>query len=359
MYKSYWPAFAAMLLLLSPAAHAASEIYGVGHVSLDVVGNDDPDPANEDRSFSLTSGHSYLGLRGREVLQNQMAVLWQAENTVDFDAGGWGPGRDTFAGLETRFGSLLIGKHATPYRMTTEDLDVFADTRADYSAVIGSIDGLSLFNNRADNALLYMTPRDKRLRFMLAYSTRVTGEDDLPLSTDESRQDAWSTALEFVSGPLYMGFAYESLGELMGPGLDDGKAKKFGLGWETGSGTRMSFIWEDARTGETSGGEQVGRAAYYLSLAHVQGNLTWKIAYGLADALDSVEDSGAHFLALGGNYALSARTELYLLYTAVMNEDAGNYGLQPDHDGTGAVAAAGDTTDAFSVGIVHRFSFEF
>ncbi|MCC6303031.1 MAG: porin [Gammaproteobacteria bacterium] len=349
----------AVLSLLSPAAYAGIEVYGTAHVSLDYVGNDDPDPANDDRSFSLTSEHSYLGLRGREVLQNQMAVLWQAENTIDLDAGGWGPGRDTFVGLDTRFGSLRLGKHATPYRMTTEALDVFADSRADYNAIIGSVDGRSLFNNRADNALLYMTPRDKRLRFALAYSTRVAGEDDLPLTADESRQDGWSTALEFVSGPLYLGLAYESLGELMGPGLDDARAAKLGLGWDFGQGTRMSFIWEDARTGETGGDGEVARTAYYLNLAHVQGNLTYRLACGLAQALDSAPDSGARFLALGGGYALSARTELYLLYARVMNDDAGGYGLQPDHDGSGAVAVAGDTADAFSVGVTHRFSVEF
>ena len=358
MYKSYWLPLTAALLL-PPAAHAAGEVYGVVHASLDRVGSDDPDSANEDSSLSLTSEHSYLGLRGREPLQNQMAVLWQAENTVDIDAGGWGPGRDTFAGLEMRFGSLLIGKHATPYRMSTEGLDLFADTRADYNAVIGSVGGASLFNNRADNALLYLTPRDKRLRFALAYSTRVAGEDDLPLTTAESRQEAWSAALEFASGPLYLGFAYESLGELMGPGLDDGKARKVGLGWDFGQGTRMSFIWEDARTGEVSGGEEVARDAYYLSLAHIQGNLTCKLAYGRAGELAGTVDSGAHFAALGGTYALSARTEAYLLYSTVMNDDTGSYGLQPDHDGSGAVAAAGDTADALSIGVVHRFAVGF
>jgi predicted porin len=348
------------LMLLSPAVHAAMDIYGAAHVSLDYAGNDDPDPAHEDRTVSLTSNQSYIGLRGREVLQNQLAAFWQFESTISMDSGGWGDGRDTFVGLQTRFGSALFGKHATPYRRATEELDIFADTRADYNAVIGSIDGQSLFNNRADNVLLYQTPEEWSLHFALAYSPRVAGEDDLPLTTAESRQNALSAALMFDSGPLFLSLGYESLGELTGPGLDDGRAMKFGAGWDFGQGTNASFIWEDAETGEIVGGNEVRREAYYVNLAHIHGNMTYKFAYGWLDELDSAPDSGAQYVALGGSYAASARTELYLLYTAVMNDEAGSYGLQPDHDGTGAVAAiAGGDVGALSAGLVHRFDAGF
>jgi predicted porin len=359
MNKKHRFPYAAMLLVLPFSTQAAIDIYGTAHVSLDYIDNGDPSPADEDHTFSLTSEQSHIGLRGRESLGDGMAALWQFENGVSFDNGGWGPGRDTFVGLETGFGSFLLGKHATPYRMSTDDLDVFADTRADYNAVIGSIDGQSLFNNRADNALLYMTPQDKRLRFALAYSTRVAGDDDLPLTTAESRQHAVSTSLVFASGPLYIGLGYEVLGDLMGPGLDDGKAAKLGLGWDFGQGTKVNFIWEDAATGEEVNGDEVARAAYYFNVAQIHGNMTYKFAYGRLGELDSASDSGADYVALGGNYALSAHTDLYLLYATVMNDSAGNYGLQPDHDGTGAVAAAGDDVSALSVGLIHRFDIEF
>lgn len=347
---------AGMLSLALPlVAHAAIDIYGIAHVSLDYAANDDRDPANEDHTYSLTSNQSRIGLRGREVLPNQMAVLWQAEQGIHLDSGGFGPGRDTFVGMENRFGSLLLGKHVTPYRTATEELDVFGDTRADYNAVIGSIDGRSLFNNRPDNILLYQTPQDRRVRLALAYATRVAGDDDLPLTTAESRQDAVSASLVFSSGPLYLGFGYEALGELTGAGADDGRARKFGLGWDFGQGTKLGFIWEDAGTGEIIGGREAAREAYYVNLAQVRGNMTYKIAYGRVGELDSASGSGADYAALGFSYALSARADWYLLYAAVMNDDAGHYGLQPDHDGTGAIAAAGDDAAAFSAGLVYRF----
>jgi predicted porin len=121
----------------------------------------------------------------------------------------------------------------------------------------------------------------------------------------------------------------------------------------------MGFIWEDAKTGETVGAGEVAREAYYMNLAHIRGNLTYKISYGWLGELDSAPDSGAQYAALGGSYALSARTELYVLYAAVLNDDAGNYGLQPDHDGSGAVAAAGGDVSAFSAGLLHRFEAGF
>lgn len=359
MNKTSWLPLAAVVLLLSPPVQASFEIYGTAHVSLDYLANGDPDPAHDDHTYSLTSEHSYLGLRGRESLDGALAAIWQVENTIDLDQGGWGPGRDTFVGIDTGVGSFLLGKHATPYRLVSDERDVFGDTRADYNAVIGSIDGASLFNNRADNTLLYQTPLDKRLRFALAYSTRAAGADDLPLTTAVAGQHALSTSLVFASGPLYLGFGYESLHELMGPGLDAGKARKFAFGWDFSHGMRVNFIWENARSGEVLAGGEVARDAYYLNLAQVYGDWTYKAAGGRLGALDSTPDSGATYLALGAGYAASARTEFYLLYATVMNDDAGQYGLQPDHDGVGAVAATGDDVRALSAGVVHRFDTGF
>lgn len=355
-------------LALPGTGFAAIELYGQVHVSLDAVDNGDgtvdvgteADPATaevKDMSFLVSSNKSRVGLRGRHGVRDRTSVVWQFENEVDLDDGGWGDGRDSFVGLETRFGTFLAGRHVTPYRELTDRLDIFADTRADHSAVLGAVNGESLFNQRARNTVYYASPRDRRIRFAGAWITNLD-RDVMPRAEDTDR-DGFSAALVFDSGPLYLGAAYESLDFEPGdPARSRGKAAKFAFGWDFGQGTRVALIHEQADSGVRSGVLEEARDAWHASIAHVAGNFTWKLAWGMMDETDDAPDSGAQMVALGFDYALAPTTTLYLLSTAVLNDDAARYGLQPDHDDEGsdlAPAAPGNNVVAVSAGLIHRF----
>ena len=358
-------------LMAMPIAYAADvTVYGVAHVSLDEAANDDPDPANRDSLFAISSNKSRIGLRGSEALSQSVKAIWQFENAVVLDNGGWGEGRDSYLGVAGSVGTLLAGKYVTPYRDSTERLDIFTDTRADYNAVIGSVDGRQVFNNRAPNIVEYRTPDDKRLRFSLAYVSNYGGadgttDDNLPMTREDARHTAFSTALVLDSGPLYLSIAQESLKEYA-TGGGDAQATKFGAGWNFGQGTRVSFVWEDAKNGEQVGGKKVSRTAGYLGIAHVSGNNTWQLAYGRLDSLDSQADSGADFYALGYQRALSQRADFYVLYTALNNDANGLYVLQsPEYDGgvppgpQDIAPGPGTHPYAFVLGMVYRFSTDF
>lgn len=352
-------------------AHAADvTVYGVAHVSLDVANNDDPDPANRARLFAISSNKSRIGLRGSEALSDSVDAIWQFENAVDLDNGGWGDGRDSYLGVSGGVGTLRAGKYVTPYRDATERLDIFSDTRADYNAVVGAVNGRQIFNNRAPNILVYRTPDDKRLRLALAYISNhggadATTDDNLPATRIAARRTGFSSALILDSGPLYLSLAHESLREYPVTG-GEALATKFGAAWNFGQGTHVSLVWEQARSGEQVGGKKVSRTGGYLGLEHVSGNNTWKLAYGRLNALDSQADSGADLYALGYQRALSQRTDFYVLYTTLHNDANGLYVLQsPDYDGgtpPGAQDLAvtpGAHPYAFVLGMVHRFSTDF
>jgi predicted porin len=357
------PAIAA--LLSAAPAFAAMDLYGAAHLSLDVVDNRDPDPANKKTALSVTSNHSHVGLRGREYLSDRLALRWQFETTVDLDDGGWGEGRDSYVALESRLGTLLAGRHVTPYRAMTDRLDIFHESRADASAVLGSVDGNPVFHRRARNILHYATPDIRRIRLDLGYIANQD-DDNLPISADDADLDGYSASLRFEHGPLYAGFAYERLGRTGGAEQNDAKARKFALGWDFGQGTQAALVWEEAGNGDTTGGSERRREAWYVNLAHVTGNFTLKFAYGMLDDLNAVPDSGAHLVAAGFSYALSPRTALYVLAAGIINDDNASYGLQPYHDdvfrapgdsGTGAIpaAAAGRNVTALSGGVMHSF----
>lgn len=366
----------ATALVLPVSASQAIELYGNAHVSLDAINNGDGqievDGETVDakkNALLISSNKSYIGLRGREGLRERLALVWQYEQGVDLDDGEWSEGRDSYVGLDGRIGTLLAGRHVTPYRRMTDHLDIFRNTRADHSAVLGAVNGESLFNERARNTLYYATPENRRLRFALAYiSSR--DHDSLPRDRRTADRNGFSTSLVFDSGPLYLGIGWERLGqdpEPFGgdPGFeDDAEAVKIALAWDFGQGTRASLIWEDADDGSRIGGRKGSREAWLAALSHVSGNFTWKLAYGQLDELAHTADSGAQSIAAGFSWAMSPRTEFYLLGATMLNDDNAAYGLQPDHDDRDLAtpgiptAGAGENVLVLSAGFVHRFRID-
>ena len=370
----------ATALVLPVSASQAIELYGNAHVSLDAINNGDGQIEvggetvdAKKNALLISSNKSYIGLRGREGLRERLALVWQYEQGVDLDDGEWSEGRDSYVGLDGRIGTLLAGRHVTPYRRMTDHLDIFRNTRADHSAVLGAVNGESLFNERARNTLYYATPENRRLRFALAYiSSR--DHDSLPRDRRTADRNGFSTSLVFDSGPLYLGIGWERLGQDPRPfGVDlvgfedDAEAVKIALAWDFGQGTRASLIWEDADDGSRIGGRKGSREAWLAALSHVSGNFTWKLAYGQLDELAHTADSGAQSIAAGFSWAMSPRTEFYLLGATMLNDDNAAYGLQPDHDDRGdrdlatpgiPAAGAGENVLVLSAGFVHRFRID-
>jgi len=343
------------------SARAEFDIYGMAHISVDQSGNGDHDPATRKTATSISSNQSNIGLRGREGLRDQLFLIFQAEGTVHLDDGRGGKERDSFVGLESGYGTVLAGRYGTPYRRLTDRLDIFSTTHADYSAVIGSVNGESIFGRRANNILFYTTPESYRLRFAAAYIANQE-RDELPLTDAQAALHGFSMALTFDSGPLYAGAAYQRLGQAPGPDQTAAKATKAAIGWDFREGTKVALIWEKASSGARLSGLEESRTAWYANASHVSGNTTYKIAYGMTDSLRAVPGSGAQMFALGFSYALSRRTEMYLLGTGIRNHSGAAYALQTDPDDPDsaiAPAAAGDDVYVFSAGLIHRFDIGF
>src|SRR3569832_680580 len=158
------------------AAQAGVEVYGEARPSLDFVNNNDNAPGNEDSTFSLSSNYSHLGFKGDEDLGNGLSAMWQIEQDVHFDTGAaFSSARDTFVGLGGGFGSVMAGHMRTPYRTATNQLDPFRDTRADYNAIIGSVDGSGIFKKktRTSNTIAYTTPNMSGFSASVAYMLSV------------------------------------------------------------------------------------------------------------------------------------------------------------------------------------------
>ena len=348
MCKTLITVVASIALAVPVVAQAEVEIYGQARMSLDFNSNNDPDIANEDSAMAISSNVSRLGFRGNEDLGSGLKLLWQLEQQVDFDTGVFGSGaRNSFVGFTGDWGTVAAGKNETPLRAVTQRLDVFADTKADYNAIIGNLGGTRVFDQRSNNTLVYTSPSLQGFGFAAAYAAS-SRDDDLPVTKVDGGKDLASVSGSYSNGPLYLAAAFESQGNVTG--TDDATAARLGASWTLAQATTLAGVWESADKGGVNG----DRDAWYLSVAHKMGASTLKAAVAAAGELGGAADTGALQYALGLAHELSKSTEVYALYTAVENDAAAIYGLW---SGAQAIAGFADkSVSSLSVGLNHRFS---
>lgn len=350
--KSIAIALGGMLALpLWVSSAAALEIYGKASGSVDFSSNDEETANREDSTLAFSSNASRLGFKGDEQLNDSLTLTYQAEMEFGLDTGGWKStttGRNTYLGLKGGFGEFRLGRHDTPYKLATSDQ--FSDLRGDYNAIVGSINGSILFDQRNSNTVLYMSPAMEGFQVLAAYILD-TASDDFPQS-EEPKNIGTSLAATYSKGSLSLSAAMETY-DTSTATLDKAKATKLSGGWDFGQGTKVNLILEDAESSTPDS----KRSAFYLSGSHTMGNTVLRAAYGKADDMDSTDSSGADHFVLGVSQKMSKETELYALYANTSNDDNGAYGLVGV--GNPTLPAAGFDVSSISFGIIKNFSGKF
>jgi len=351
------------------AAMADATLYGKIHQSIDYFDIDDGFDGwtlNRGSQGAGASRSNRIGVKGSEDLGGGLKAIYQIEFGVnladqDSDSNNGDSGsvkmRNTFAGLASDWGTLLVGRHDTPLKISTGKLDMFADTMADYNGTVGFQDV------RADNAIAYISPNFSG--FQLAAATVPGSHTISGVSNPEadSIADGWSVAGIYKNGPFYGSLAYEQFGEdmlavedPMTPGaiiVPDNNFNKWriGLGLLDWNGFTLSGVYEDH---ENVGGADDAESDFWqIQAGYAFGNNMVKGMYGAAtldgatferDDLDfSLDlDGDKSTWALGVDHNFSKRTKAYVLYTDVDVDDEATAVLGPDWSG-------------FSVGMIHKF----
>ena len=94
-------------------------IYGKLHMSLDYVMSDNQAASGQDKNnLNVSSNSSRIGFKGSEDLGGGLKGIWQVEQSVNLDESGsqWAT-RNSFLGVSSGFGDLLLGRHDTPYKV--------------------------------------------------------------------------------------------------------------------------------------------------------------------------------------------------------------------------------------------------
>jgi len=321
-------AAAAVASLCSAAAYAQSSVtlYGTLDAGIGYVNK-----VGGESLWAQTSGalsDTYFGLRGVEDLGGGNRAIFKLESGFSLANGQFGGwlntgnnglfNRQAYVGLSNNaYGTLTLGRQF--------------DSVVDYLGPL-SLGGKGVnlaahpFNNdnitgqySIANAVKYESPNFAGLHFGGMY-----GFSNTPDGFDRGRQ--WSAGAGYENGPfkaaaVYNQLGYNNLGALAGASSYDGgylaarTQRTFGVGGNYSFGPATAgLLW--TRSQYQDGGLAFGDARF----DNIEGN----IVYGLTPALalvgnytftyGRVDDKALrwHSAALGADYSLSKRTDLYL-----------------------------------------------
>ncbi|MDO9012464.1 MAG: porin [Gallionella sp.] len=379
----------------APAAFADTSnvtVYGVANVSYDMTKTGSAVAATSFSSNKVSSNTSRLGLKGTEDLGDGLSAIWQIESLVNIDnsnaAGNTIGSRNTFAGLSSKTaGTVLLGRHDTPYNLSNRKYDLFADGMADNRSIMGggrsSVQATTTtaaivntvgasFNGRQPEVIAYISPAFNGLTGAIAY---VAGAETQTLAS-QTKGSAWSLAALYGNGPISANFGYEThtLGSAgsgtlgFNTGTPVAASALAGLketAWTISGGYKVEAFELNAIYEKTSdnfgvlagtpGTNVLGHRAYYLSGKYnVSANDAVKLAYANAGSNASV-NTGATQISLGYDHSLSKRTTVYAAYTKLSNDTVGVYVLSGNGTGAPTVGGAGAKPSAISLGMKHTF----
>lgn len=415
--------------MVAPAAAMAEAIlYGKMHVSIDYadVKNAASLPVYRADGTKVLNGTDFkgwgvagqggfipgegranrVGVKGSEDLGNGLKAIYQFEmgfNLGDDNIPGGNNGsfsvRNSFVGLAGGFGTFLVGRHDTPYKISTGKLDMFADTMADYNGTVGFED------LRVDNAIAYISPSFSGFQFMgaLVAPGGATAGEGLNVNSDQLN-GAYSLAGIYSNGPFFGSVAYESISNEMymnsltsvaGRGVGvcyndagiplascdyvrkDYNKWRFGLGLLDWNGFTLTGVYENqnhnpggqvwvdrvlnpSREVVTVPGDIKSQDLWQIQAGYAFGNNQVKAMYGQANRdynLSAANFPGVnntntrnqiHALngdrstwAIAFDHNFSKRTKAYVLYTSV-DDDLENYAPSSEWSG-------------FSLGMMHSF----
>ena len=343
----------------SPAFAATSnvDIYGLMHVAIE--------DGNGNQDMEVIDRVSRLGMKGSEDLGGGLKAIWQIETGLGTDDGDVGgnttfANRNTYVGLSGGFGTILMGRHDTPYKMSTGKLDPFVDTLGDYNK--GGVLDLGYINAahdyRSPQVLAYLSPNFSGLS--LSAAVIAGSNSDLDKAVNPDSIDGISAALSYENGPLFATLAYQKVDKApianvaitgvstttttstgtVNVAFGQSKAWKAGVGYAFGN-LKLAATYERTSTDVTltgfiAGAGDVDTKSWGLNAVYQMGNIALKAAYmDMNLDLGVIGEADSDRFILGADYSLSKRTTAYVAYSSDDRDDLADkvtkYGVGVKH----------------------------
>jgi len=275
--------------------------------------------ATEGKDASVNSTASRLGIKGSEDLGNGLKAVYKVEfgvNVADQDyttktkasqditTQRTLSNRNSYLGLAGGFGTVLMGRHDTPLKMS-QPSDLFNDGAADLSKLTN---GVTSGEDRKTDVLAYVSPTFSGVKLIAA----------TVMDAKKGSSDAASVALTYGSTKkgLYLAAANTS--------NTDYSVTRLSAQYKTG-GLIVNAMNNTADGSDTTEGNFT-----HIQAAYKMGKFMPKVKYAITDKKGADAENA---YSVGLNYSLGKKTTAYV-YTVVGDKV---------------------TSDATILGMVHKF----
>jgi general bacterial porin, GBP family len=355
MKKSILATAALVALSGSALAQSSLTLYGVVDASLENV-------KVGSKSLTRVSSDNYassrLGFKGVEDLGGGMKALFTLEHAVKVDTGSAGNvlasdgstvrfwDRAAWVGLVTGFGDLRLGR-----------IDSSIGAIAGNSAIMGTqgYDDLRIANTwasnkyrRLDNAITYTLPTlVQGLAVQVQYSLASGSSSAVGVETDGvDTGKTFGFSAQYSLGGYSAGVGYLKAKANAAGSYDDSAALAYGS-YDFGFAKLIGYYNVDSRSTKAERKEVIGLKAV------VPYTSKFTASFGLSQVRNATnsasKDDDALIVAIKASYALSKRTAVYGLITAVNNESQSNLAVG------GLTGVADKTSHGVAIGVRHMF----
>jgi predicted porin len=329
-YRHIAGACALGLSTVCAQAQTSVKIYGVADAGI-VLERGGPAGSAENVSSGVASG-SRLGFKGTEDLGGGMRAFFVLENGFNMDTGKAGQGgllfgRQSLVGLSGAAGSISLGRQYSPYYKATRDIiDPFC------IGLAGNAQNIIPANSRVDNSVEYQSPKWNGLSADVLYGF---GE----VAGDAAKKRSIGASATYDAGPLTLVLVHHQQGDATGTAHSR----------NTMLGGRYRFGMVTAHAAYARNRDVLGNASRDALLGLVVQSGPNRVLTSLvAHRNDYGPEAHALQAAIGYEYSLSRRTDLYTAYGHIVNRDGAAYTV-------GNATDAGSGTTGINLGVRHVF----
>lgn len=277
---------------------------------------------------------NFWALRGTEALGGGLKAVFALEAFYRADSGAEGRftndaffARSAYVGLGSAWGTLQLGRNTTPYWLATIAFNPYAGSFSFSPAVLHSFGphGTAAAPLRGDSgwsdSLLYTSPSWSGFTARLQYSFEP------PSGTPSAQRrdaDKYGASLTYAGGAFSAAVAYQSVAyaNAAASGFDRQSAWLLGSSYDLGA---VKLFAQYQRLADRVAGADRQRNSGQLGLSIPAGPGAVLASYGHART-SGAEDARRNTWALGYDYPLSKRTDIYLnhLHDRVTGTGAGS-----------------------------------
>ena len=343
---------------IAGSAHAQSAVTLYGLLDTALVKESGGSACSVSKLSSGVGAGSRLGFRGKEELGNGWSAVFLLENGFQSDTGAMGQGsllfgRQAYVGLQSPYGTLLLGRQYTPEYLVKASTDPFgAGHVGDIKNIVATSGNAS---SRMDNTLKYLSPAMAGVTVELV---AAPGE----VAGDSAAGRQYGGAVAYVAGPLQLRAGYHNRNNDTATLKNTDNARNAVVAAVYDFGVARAHLLYGTNHGLNSSSfrnnaNPFGRAVTPVASTDSRdAMLGLTVPFGPHALLASylrkddrtARNQDASQVALGYRYSLSKRTSLYAVYARIDNRNGASYTV-----GNSIEAGSGDR--AASAGISHAF----